>query len=562
MLKPVLVILLLIGFYSCSRKVQPSASHKTIDTIAKEKSIVPFLKKDLFEQTNFFVATRIVDIDKNNVGNKYFSVFVSSNDSIFNLYKKNEYQLFWGDEKKFQRALDVLKESKNEGLDPEDYHVNLLTKEFESYKLKDSLVINDAVSLELLMSKSMYTYINHLHFGRVDPITIYPEWNYKRPSEAAVSDSNLVDVFNNNVTNIAPAFRPKIFFYESLRKALIESDSLEVYGFGAKSIPYIGRKLQKGDTSFIIVEIKKRLNATTQYDINAIDNVFNDDLVSNIKIFQAHVGLKPTGIIDKTTLNKINYTPNEIRNTIRANMERCRWFNEDIDSEKEFVLINIPDYTLSYFKNGKVDYSERIIVGRVMNQTPVFESKIATVEFNPYWTVPKSIAVKEILPSLKKDPSYLEKHNMVLYQGADIVETPASFDSYTEKNFPFVIKENPGEKNSLGQVKFLFPNPYSIYMHDTPAKYLFDNDVRSFSHGCIRLHDPIKFANYLLSKEGFKPSQIQDILKSDKNYAIALKTKIPIMISYFTCYMKKGDSRLYFFSDIYGSDKKIINALD
>ena len=151
---------------------------------------------------------------------------------------------------------------------------------------------------------------------------------------------------------------------------------------------------------------------------------------------------------------------------------------------------------------------------------------------------------------------------MVLYQGADIVETPASFDSYTEKNFPFVIKENPGEKNSLGQVKFLFPNPYSIYMHDTPAKYLFDNDVRSFSHGCIRLHDPIKFANYLLSKEGFKPSQIQDILKSDKNYAIALKTKIPIMISYFTCYMKKGDSRLYFFSDIYGSDKKIINALD
>jgi murein L,D-transpeptidase YcbB/YkuD len=558
MLKRVLVILLVIGFYSCAKKIQPT--HPKIDTIIKGQSVIPFLKKDLFEQTNSFVASRIVDRDNSNKGDKYFSIYISSNDSIFNLYKRNEYQLFWGDEKKFQRALDVLKDSKNEGLNPNDYHVDVLIKEFNRYKSKDSLVIGDAVSLELLMSKSMYTYINHLHFGRVNPIDIYPEWNYKRPSELAVSDSNLVDVFNNNVNNITNYFRPKIFFYESLRKALIVSDSLESYGFSSKSISYVGRKLEKGDTSDVISEVKKKLNATTQYEFNDTDNVFTDDLVKSIKIFQAHVGLKPTGSIDKATLNKLNYTPNEIRNTIRANMERCRWFSDDVVNE--FILINIPDYTLTYFKNGKVDYSERVIVGRVMNQTPVFQSKLSTVEFNPYWTVPKSIAVKEILPSLKKDPTYLEKHNMVLYKGNDIVETPASFDSYTENNFPYIIKENPGEKNSLGQVKFLFPNPYSIYMHDTPSKYLFDQDVRSFSHGCIRLNNPIKFANYLLSKEGFKPSQIDDILKSDKNYAIALETKIPIMISYFTCYMKKGDSRLYFFSDIYGSDKKIIDALD
>jgi murein L,D-transpeptidase YcbB/YkuD len=558
MLKRVLVILLVVGFYSCSKKIQPA--HSKIDTIIKGRSAIPFLKKDLFEQTNSFVASRIADRDDSNKGDRYFSVYIPSNDSIFNLYKRNEYQLFWGDEKKFQHALDVLKDSKNEGLNPNDYHVDVLTKEFDRYKSKDSLVIDDALSLELLMSKSMYTYINHLHYGRVNPIDIYPEWNYKRPSELAVSDSNLVDVFNNNVNNITNYFRPKIFFYESLRKALIVSDSLESYGFSSKSISYVGKKLEKGDTSDVISEVKKRLNATTQYEFNDTDNVFTDDLVKSIKIFQAHVGLKPTGSIDKATLNKLNYTPNEIRNTIRANMERCRWFSDDVVNE--FILINIPDYTLTYFKNGKVDYSERVIVGRVMNQTPVFQSKLSTVEFNPYWTVPKSIAVKEILPSLKKDPTYLEKHNMVLYKGSDIVEIPSSFDSYTEKNFPYVIKENPGEKNSLGQVKFLFPNPYSIYMHDTPSKYLFDKDVRSFSHGCIRLNNPIKFANYLLSKQGFKPSQIDDILKSDKNYAIALETKIPIMISYFTCYMKKGDSRLYFFSDIYGSDKKIIDALD
>lgn len=561
MFKRVLVILLIMGFYSCSKKVQPSKSSSKIkvDTIAKEKSIVPFLKKDLFEQTSVFVSNKVSYIDANNSGNKCFSVFISSTDSVFNLYKKNNYQLFWGSEKQFQDALEVLKDSKNEGLNPNDYHVDLLTREFETFKSKDSLVIDDAVSLELLMSKSMYTYVNHLHFGRVNPVTIYPEWNYKRPSELVVSDSNLVDVFNKNVSNIANTFRPKIFFYQSLRNALVAADSLESFGFGSKQVPYVGRKLQKGDTSFVIAEIKKRLNATSQYDINTVDNVFNDELVSSIKIFQTHVGLKSTGVIDKITLNKLNYTPNEIRGTIRANMERCRWFSDDFDTE--FILINIPDYTLTYFKNGKVDYSERVIVGRVMNQTPVFQSKIATVEFHPYWTVPRSIAVKEILPSLKKDPSYLEKHNMVLYENNEVVEAPASFNSYTEKTFPFVIKESPGAKNSLGQVKFLFPNPYSIYMHDTPAKYLFDKDVRSFSHGCIRLNNPIKFANYLLAKEGFKPSQIEEIMKSDENYAIALQTKIPIMISYFTCYMKRGDSRLYFFSDIYGSDKKIIDAL-
>jgi len=561
MFKRVLLIFLVVGFYSCSKKVQPTSSNlkKKIDTTSKSEPISPFQKKDLFESSSASVSQRILLSDSLNQGIVCKSIVINSIDSIFSLYKTNNYQLFWSNEKQFQKALDVLKESEHEGLNIESYNYSLLLKKYNLYKSNDTLSREEVLDLELLMTKSMYIYIHHLYIGRLDPVSIYPEWNYKRPLESVVSDSALVEAFNGNVTGITKQFRPQIFLYTYLREALIHSDSLEARGFTTIPITYIGKKLIKGDTSQVIIDIKNRLHATTEYDFKSFDNVFDDQLYQSIKVFQRHVGIQPSGEIDKATINKFNYTPNQIRNTIRANMERCRWFDNDI--AKEFILVNIPDYTLTHFQNNKVVYSEVVIVGKQLNQTPVFQSKITTVEFNPYWTVPRSIAVKEILPSLKRDPGYLEKHNMVLYENNTLVATPSSFASYTDKNFPFVIKENPGPQNSLGQVKFIFPNPYSIYMHDTPAKYLFDNDFRSYSHGCIRLNNPIKFANYLLSKQGFTTSQIDEILKAGINYGVAVENKIPIMISYFTCYMRRGDSRLYFFNDVYGSDKKIIDAL-
>ncbi|HSY61736.1 MAG TPA: L,D-transpeptidase family protein [Cytophaga sp.] len=558
MLKKILLLLIVAGIsVACSKKSVPAKSLSNVPDIIRDP--VSVFTKDGFEVNKDFLTHKIQIADTNATGIVAKSSIYNSTNPVFSLYKKNEYQPFWANQKRVEDAINILKESEYEGLNPDDYNYKVLQSLYKAYQEDGKIDETEALDLELMLTAAMYKYTHHLYFGKLDPLAIYPEWNYQRPSKDLITDSLLVIYFNKNVDQIPARFRPQIAFYTSLRNALIDTDSLIAKGYSENEIPYIGKKLVKGDTSFVILEVKKKLHATTQYNSGEFNNVFDDQLCESVKIFQQHVGLHPTGVIDKSTLVKLNYTPVQIQNTIRANMERCRWFSNELPDE--YILVNIPDYTLSHFKNGKVIYNETVIVGKQLNQTPVFQAAISNVEFNPYWTVPRSIAVKELLPSLKKDPDYLAKHNMFLFDGEKEIAAPASFAGYSDSYFPFTIKEKPGPQNSLGQVKFTFPNPYSIYMHDTPAKYLFDNDVRSYSHGCIRLHNPLKFADHLLSQQGVTQKQIDEIVLSEKNYVMALENKMPIMISYFTCYTKKGDNYLYFFYDVYDSDKKIIDGL-
>ena len=566
MLKNLLILILVAGIsIACSKKSKPSKS--TSKSPEKEAIKVPDIikdpvsvfTKDGFETNKDFIVQKIQTADTNGTGIVAKSSIYNITNPVFKLYKKNDYQPFWSNQNRVEQAIVLLQESEHEGLNPDDYNYKIVQSIYKTYQEDNKIDEAEALDIELMLTASIYKYIHHLYFGKLDPVTIYPEWNYQRPSKELITDSLVAIYFNKNIEQITNRFRPQISFYNSLKDALIHSDSLIANGYSEKEIPYIGKKLVKGDTSFVIIEVKKRLQATTEYNFSELDNTFDDQLYQSVKIFQEHVGLHATGVIDKNTLTKLNYTPTQIRNTIRANMERCRWFSNDLPDE--YILVNIPDYTLSHFKNGKVIYNETVIVGKQLSQTPVFQATISNVEFNPYWTVPRSIAVKELLPSLKKDPNYLEKHNMFLFDGEKEIAVPASFAGYSDSYFPFTIKEKPGPKNSLGQVKFSFPNPYSIYMHDTPAKYLFDNDVRSYSHGCIRLHNPLKFADHLLSQQGVTQKQIDEIVQSEKNYIMALENKMPIMISYFTCYTKKGDRHLYFFYDVYESDKKIVEGL-
>jgi murein L,D-transpeptidase YcbB/YkuD len=558
MLKKILLLLIVAGVSAaCSKKSVPAKTVVKVPDIIKDP--VSVFTKDGFEANKDFIVQKIQKADTNRTGIVSKTNIYNASNSIFSLYKKNNYQPFWTTKNRVEEAIAVLKQSEYDGLNADDYNYNTIQSVYKTYQEDNVIDESEALDLELMLTASIYKYTHHLYFGKLDPVTIYPEWNYQRPSKDLITDSVLVIYFNKNIDQIPARFRPQISFYASLQAALMNADSLEANGFTSKAIPYSGKKLVKGDTSAVILEIKKRLQATTEYSFSDINNVFDDQLFQSVKVFQEHGGLRATGVIDKNTLDRLNYTPAQIRNTIRANMERCRWLSNELPNE--YILVNIPDYTLSHFKNGKVVYNETVIVGKQLNQTPVFQATISNVEFNPYWTVPRSIAVKEILPSLKRDPGYLEKHNMFLMEGDKEIAPPASFAGYSDSYFPFTIKEKPGTKNSLGQVKFAFPNPYSIYMHDTPAKYLFDNDMRSYSHGCIRLRNPLKFADHLLSPQGVTSRRIDEIIESEKNYVMALENKMPIMISYFTCYAKKGDSRMYFFYDVYDSDKKIIEGL-
>ncbi|HSY61735.1 MAG TPA: L,D-transpeptidase family protein [Cytophaga sp.] len=548
-------IVFTVCFSACSKNEKGNA--KT------DKEVV--LKADAFDSTRSNISKRLAELFSLDSIPAYGVDTIKSSGSLSglyerekNLYKRNNYQPFWLYEERIQQILEVLHSAHSDGLNPEDYQYSALKKAYTDY-LKDGITTDEALFLETGISRSVLLYVNHLYKGKADPRTIFPEWNYKEPASEIVSDSMLVCYFTSNLDSLPIILRPKYEIYHALRKTLKLVDSLGGQAIYLEKIPYVEHTLVLGDTSYTIYAIKKRLQSTSEYNIDSLNNVFDLQLYESIKTFQTHVGVSASGKLDKRTIDKLNFTVEEVRSAILVNMERFRWLPNDLP--KEFVLVNIADYTLRHFIDRNVVYEESVIVGREYTSTPVFEAMMTYIEFNPYWTVPRSIAVKEMLPSLKRNPNYLQSHNMDLFNGNTAVGIPGSFTNYTADNFPFTIRENPGPKNSLGQVKLMFPNPYSIYLHDTPGKYLFERDERSFSHGCIRLKDPLKFALHILSKQGITQAQIDKIIRDKKNYVISLKEKLPVMITYFTCYSKKGDSHLYFFKDIYGKDQKIIDAL-
>jgi murein L,D-transpeptidase YcbB/YkuD len=223
--------------------------------------------------------------------------------------------------------------------------------------------------------------------------------------------------------------------------------------------------------------------------------------------------------------------------TLMVNMERCRWIPTDISKSNELIVINIPSYRLTYFKDGKPALISNVVVGKDLNQTVVFSGMMSSIVFSPYWNVPKSILKKEILPAIAKNKNYLEQHDMEWYKGD--------------------VRQRPGPKNSLGLVKFLFPNSNAIYLHDTPSKNLFNEEKRAFSHGCIRVAKPIELANLILKDDSnWTPEKIDEAMHSGQEKWHTLKNKIPVYIGYFTSWVD-AEGEIHFYDDVYKRDDRL-----
>jgi murein L,D-transpeptidase YcbB/YkuD len=296
------------------------------------------------------------------------------------------------------------------------------------------------------------------------------------------------------------------------------------------------------------------------FSSTATDN-FDEELDEAIKDFQMINGLEADGICGKQTYKALNISIDERLDIIRVNMERCRWINNDLP--REFVLVNIADYHLYIFRDREIDYECRVVVGKEFHETPVFTSDIKYVVFNPTWTVPYSIASKEILPKLKKDPNYLQNRNMTLLSGQkEVNPSTVDFSRLSQRNFPYTIRQEPGPNNALGLVKFMFPNKYAVYLHDTPSKSYFEKSERAFSHGCVRVKDPLVLAEILLKDKGYDSEKITTVIKSKKLQNVNLSRPMPVMLMYWTCYENEDDGRIYFYRDVYGRDKKVLSKLN
>lgn len=478
--------------------------------------------------------------------------------SLTDIYHSNDLQPFWVENgKPSQRAADiisVLGDAKNHGLDPNSYFLDGIVQYTDS---KDAA---DLVRLDVLLSLGMMRYVADQREGRILPREIDPilfesasdeevDWVALRQTAFGATDMKAF------LEQQAPPFLQ----YRKLQKKMTEYRALAAEG-GWPSID-TGDTLKPGMDDPRIKDVRERLVATGELTTGNMESgLFDPELEEAVKSFQKRHNLNADGAIGKQTLAAMNITIEYRLNQINVNMERYRWLNRDIKGR--LVVVNIASFEAFAGEADKFDLSMPVVVGKLRHETPVFSDTIKYIVFNPYWTLTPNIARNETLPKLKKDPLYLQKHDMRIYQGwgDDSKELdPANIDwsKVTKKEMnQYKIRQDPGPKNSLGTLKIIFPNKYDVYLHDTPSQALFKKEKRAFSHGCIRMDRPVEMASWVLGgkDKGWGVERINEIIKSRNRQVAVLEKPLPVHILYRTTYVDANNA-IKFFEDVYGRDK-------
>ncbi|NEU09684.1 L,D-transpeptidase family protein [Flavihumibacter sp. R14] len=392
---------------------------------------------------------------------------------------------------------------------------------------------------ELNLTMHFFKYAEHAYAGRIDPEEL--QWHIPRKK---VNEMVLLDSLIANKGQGLESWEPLNRQYNMMEKYLEQYNDLEMRR-GTDSI-VTPRKMifREGDSSAVLIQIKKKLASLNDYNSSDTSAVYNPEFIPAVKQFQKRHGLKQQSIINATFMAVLNTPFKERIRQMLINMERFRWLPKEPPGK--FILANIPEFRLRVFEGSRKTLDMDIIVGKAANKTIIFNDMLEYVVFSPYWNVPSSIVRNEILPAMEANRQYLRSKNMEItgYSGG----------------LP-VIRQRPGGSNSLGLVKFIFPNDYNIYFHDTPAKSLFREEYRAFSHGCIRLAEPEKLASYLLSDQAhWTPEKIKQAMQGSRENWVRLKTPIPVVITYFTAWVDK-DGLLNFRNDVYGHDKRMAGLL-
>ena len=359
---------------------------------------------------------------------------------------------------------------------------------------------------------------------------------------------------------------PPFVFYQGLRNALAEYRALEAQG-GWEFIPE-GETLKPGMTDPRVSLIRKRLAITGDFESEDLKStLYDDEVVAGVKHFQKRHGLANDGVLGKQSLAEMNVAVEKRIRQIRINMERWRWISRDTPSS--VIAVNIAAFALAGVRAQQFEIRMPVIVGKEYHMTPVFSDQISYIEFNPYWNVPPSIAQKEMLPKLKKDAHYLEKRNFSLFESwqedakeLDSISIP--WATVTARDMArYKIRQNPGPNNALGTVKFMFPNQFNVYLHDTPSHGLFGRTKRTFSHGCIRVSQPAELASYILGGEegGWGIEKVNDVIAAGERKVVRLDEPLPVYILYRTVMVDSDSEEVLFLRDVYGRDALLEKAL-
>ena len=460
----------------------------------------------------------------------------------------------WTDPKSIEAALTTISNADLDGLEPEDFGFS---------QLKTLRTGENAMGFDRALTRSLVEFARVLKRGKTTPGGPEGEISIARAFAGDPIELLSRAISSGNIAGLIEEQRPGLQYYGLLKSAL--ADYREIAADGGYTTVPDGGTLRKDDADPRVATLVQRLAEGGWHDgVVASEQdglpVFDAAVDTAVKAFQARHGLEADGVAGPATFSALNVSAQARVDQVRVNMERARWIG-DLPVERT-VLVNIAGFEAMLVEKGEIAWQTRVIVGKDYTATPVFSEEISYVEFNPTWTVPRSIIRKELAPKVIADPGYLDRNGYYLAynDGTHLDARSVDWSGVTPKSFPYWIVQKPGEKNALGRVKFMFPNKHSVYMHDTPQRQLFDRTVRSFSHGCIRTENPMTFAELLLGRQGWDRARIDDAVASGKTIRVNLEQKVPVTIMYWT--VDTVGSELRFYPDIYGRDEKLLAALD
>jgi murein L,D-transpeptidase YcbB/YkuD len=419
------------------------------------------------------------------------------------------------------------------------------------------------IGLEFLLSDTYLVYAAHLLNGRVNPETLHTdEWTIY-PSRFNLARHLSVALEGGDIEGSLKILLPAQQGYGRLKTALAVYRGLAVRG-GWPVIPGDGR-LEKGNKSDRVPILRSRLKITGDMPATAdgVSDLFDEAVEEAVKKFQQRHGLFDDGIAGIRTLRALNVPVEHRVRQIELNLERWRWLPQNLGNP--YIMVNIAGYGLEVVENEAPVLTMKIVVGTAYQKTPVFSGKMTYIEMNPYWNVPHSIATEETLEKIQKNPNFFAKENMKVFKAGQNGEEvgPASIDwsALSENNFPYRLRQEPGPRNPLGRIKFMFPNKHSVYLHDTSDPHLFRRERRGFSHGCIRIEKPMEMAAFVMKgSKTWTVEKIAAVLKTKETTVANLPTPIPVHILYFTAW-GNGDGTVHFLEDIYGRDERLDRAL-
>jgi murein L,D-transpeptidase YcbB/YkuD len=476
------------------------------------------------------------------------------------VYAARDYAFAWVNPGQVSDFKALAEHSRDFGLRPADFHIPELDKLFPGGD-PSALKGQERVDAEILLSDGLLRLLHHSRYGKVDPRAIDKNWNHDDgpKGEALAADLGRA-LAAPNLKATVNALRQEPSFYTQLKEGLVRYRAYAAAG-GWPTIP-AGPKLEPGMHDARVPIVRERLRITGDYrgPVSGSGNFYGPELEKAVRHFQERHSLEVDGRMGKATFAAMNVSAEERVAQIRVNLERMRWVNDKLP--KDYLLVDIAAQRVELHREGQDVWRSKAIVGRPERPTPIFRDRIEYLEFNPTWTVPPTILKEDVVPKARQNPNAVRKKGLeIIDRRGNKVEPEAVDWNVSPNNLPYTFRQPPGPKNALGQVKFMFPNQHSVYLHDTSDRQLFQRANRTLSSGCVRVDKPIELAELLLNDPKWNKEKFASVFESKRPSSVRLKQPLPVILSYWTA-EADDKGQVHFRADFYGQDQPVLAALD